>query len=121
MREKENILIFIILSALAGYLSIGIASPASYNYTNNRMVPIAVIVILQLTTGAFLGYLRPKQWFNLSLATVYGLICVMFFDLIFTSKSHTLWPLELILYFLTAIPAIIGAYIVKKMNQPEDG
>ena len=114
MREKENILLFIILSALAGYLSVGIVSPASYNYTNNRMVPIAVIVILQLATGAFLSYLRPKQWFNLSLATAYGLICMMFFDLIFTSKSHTLWPMELFLYFLTAIPAIIGAYIVKK-------
>lgn len=102
---------------MAGYLSVGIVSPASYNYTNSRIVPIAVIVILQLATCAFLGYLRPKQWLNLSLATVYGLICVMFFDLIFTSKSQTLWPLELILYFLTAIPAITGAYIVKRKEQ----
>jgi ABC-type uncharacterized transport system permease subunit len=116
MRKKADILIFIILSSLAGYLSVGIISPTSYNYTNNRMVPIAVIVVLQLTTGALLCYLKPKQWLNLSLATVYGLIFVMFFDLIFTSKSHTLWPLELILYFLTAIPAIIGAYIVKKQR-----
>jgi len=116
MREKVDKLILIILSASAGYLSVGIVSPASYNYTNIRIVPIAVIVILQLTTGSFLGYLRPKQWFNLSLATVYGLICVMFFDIIFTSKSHNLWPLELFLYFLTAIPASIGAYIVKRMK-----
>ena len=72
------------------------------------MQPIPSFVGLFITS-LVCGYLQPRYWQLLGLATVALLPIIAIVEMAQDSKSHNLWPIEFIFYGVFGFPGFCGA------------
>lgn len=61
--------------------------------------------------GVVLGALDGKRWVLLGFSFMAGFPCVGFVQVLSDPTSHNLWPIELLLYGVIALPAVLGAFL----------
>lgn len=62
-------------------------------------------------SGMIIGLLRPKQPWRWGVMTMVPFPLLTFIDLSFSICCHSIWPIELIMYFVLTTPGIVGAFI----------
>lgn len=78
-----------------------------------QMQPIPSFIGLFIT-GMVCGYLQPRYWHLLGLATVVLLPVIAIIEMALNSQSHNLWPIEFIFYGVFGFPGYLGATLGRR-------
>lgn len=65
--------------------------------------------------GFFLGIVQPQKWLLIGLSTIFVFPLVVILEVIISSTSHNLWPIELGIYLFFGLMAVVGAYLGRKI------
>ena len=70
-------------------------------------------LILLFASGVAVGFLSssPIQPLVLGVLTTVALPLIAVAEMIVAPRSHNLWPIEVFIYILLSLPAIVGAYL----------
>jgi hypothetical protein len=71
--------------------------------------------------GFILGYLRPEIWWLLGFATIMLFPIAAICEMVLYPTTHTLWPVEFLMYGILSIPPMIGAFLGSKLKNKTGG
>jgi len=102
--------------ALPAILRIGWVAPSfllsregvSHIVENLQFLPSCFLL---LVAGLFFGATHPRRAWGLAFFMVVPFLAAMALDIVMSPKSHNLWPLELLVYCILLLPALIGAFL----------
>ena len=66
--------------------------------------------LLLLVSGLFLGSLVPKRPLLVGVCTMSAFPLMALAEMIVAPASHNMWPLEILIYGVLTVPAIVGAF-----------
>jgi hypothetical protein len=74
-----------------------------------KLAFVPTLIALGLT-GAVLGFLQPKYWWVVGMATMALMPIAAILEMFKDPTSHNLWPLEFILYGMVNTPSLLASF-----------
>lgn len=123
--QKYPASILLVLAMVLGYASL-ILPPILTPGEDQFRIPIPIQQISVLTdsklsglmsvialclTGVLLGFLDPELGPLWSFATMLPVAVLTTIEFLFRLAPHHLYPVEMFMYFVQAMPALIGAFV----------
>jgi hypothetical protein len=81
-----------------------------------KNLSILPTVVLLIISGFIMGYLKPRIWWLLGLATVMLFPAAAICEMVLYPTTHNLWPVELLVYGMLSIPSMLGALVGSKLR-----
>jgi intracellular septation protein A len=75
---------------------------------NLRFLPTTILLFV---LGMGLGFLNPNRWFILAVGTVVVFPVAAILEMMVAPQSHSVWPIEFVVYGVLGLPSIIGAFV----------
>jgi hypothetical protein len=127
--QLRNVFFFII-AAVLGFISIILPPYIKHGgkvvFYDAPLFPIIATAIKNLSifpttvlltiAGFIVGYLKSEIWWLLGFATIMLFPLAAVCEMVLYPTTHTLWPVEMLLYGLLSIPPIIGAFLGSKLK-----
>lgn len=86
----------------------------TYSYKKVIFLPTMVLLVL---SGIITGFVVKRLCVLLGMSSIIVFLLVAIYEIMTQPSSHSLWPIEFIVYFVFSIPAIIGACIGKNIAE----
>jgi hypothetical protein len=67
--------------------------------------------------GLVAGFVAPRLWWLWGAATVAAFVLKVPIDLARDPNTHNLFPIELVMYGFTALPALLGAFVGSRVRR----
>lgn len=92
---------------------LNIVAIVNYSYKNVIFFPTATLLFV---FGVAVGFIVQRFCLLLGLSSILVFPCVALYEMLINPSSHNLWPIEFIIYAFFSIPAIVGAFIGKRIG-----